>query len=229
VTANEFYRENGYFIPFTHPVDFPDTELDDEPQVRLCFNADWVPYVLGALKILARPETWEASKEGRDVLVQEAMSFAGRIQENCTDPPPVPFYAPYVSANPYGSHNGDLFAEYWPIDNPSEPDPEFRYFLVAGGDGLVGLDITVKFARTPENCDISPYLSRLRIEAQNGLGYAFVLDILNSFDQHEIVTDFLPFEKADFECKQFNLVLGSAEAIATIAIDTTGDLFADCA
>jgi hypothetical protein len=184
---------------------------------------------LGALKILARPETWEADTETRAILTQEAMEFPARLRSGCNDAPVIPFYRPYVSELTEGSFDGDLFEQYWHIDNAQEPDPEFRYVLIGAGGESTALDITVRFARIPENCDISPYLSRLAVSSQNGIPYAFTIDILNAFGQHEIISDFLPFEKTDFELQEFRLVLGSDAAIVTITIDQTGDIFADCA
>lgn len=50
----------GEWAAFDKPVPPPSTLFTDAPRVSLCFNKAWLPYVLGALKALVRPETWDA-------------------------------------------------------------------------------------------------------------------------------------------------------------------------
>jgi len=222
------WASGGAFIPFPMPVPFPDSDVEETPTVCLRFNEDWLPWVLGALKVLARSETWASDVEGTDALVEQGHRLLSLVEDPC-NPIIVPFYLPYVSALDAGSYDGDLFSQYWRIDNPSEPDPEFRIVLVGAGAVGSALDITVRFARVPENCDVSPFLSRLAISSQNGIGYAYVLTLTDAFGTPEVISDFLPFERTDFELQEFNLVLGSDAATVTITMDLTGDLFADCA
>ena len=46
---------------YVEPVTPVDAEPDASPGVSVCFNAAWLPYVLGALQQLAQPSTWDTS------------------------------------------------------------------------------------------------------------------------------------------------------------------------
>jgi len=68
---------NGYFIPFMSPVTPPSNEIDQELSKQLVFDGSWLPVILGALKVLVRPETYvditertaiESSLEGHQLL-----------------------------------------------------------------------------------------------------------------------------------------------------------------
>lgn len=55
------------YIPFPRPVPVPTQDVDSAPISRICFNSSWLPYVLGALKSLARPEVWDAGESTREL------------------------------------------------------------------------------------------------------------------------------------------------------------------
>lgn len=66
--------ERGAYIPFPEPVVGPDFDIREGPCGYLVFNTYWRPYILGALKVLARPETWKAdTQEEIDDLVEQGM------------------------------------------------------------------------------------------------------------------------------------------------------------
>lgn len=48
------------YPPFDKPVDAPASDPDTGTLYTVCFNAEWLPYILGALGVLARPETYKA-------------------------------------------------------------------------------------------------------------------------------------------------------------------------
>lgn len=50
----------------------PTTEVDAGDLVSMTFNSDWLPYVLGALVTLTRPETWNADGDTLDSVLVEA-------------------------------------------------------------------------------------------------------------------------------------------------------------
>lgn len=50
----------GPYEPFPQPVPLPSSLPTDFPHRSLCINRDWVPYIIGALKVLLQPETWDA-------------------------------------------------------------------------------------------------------------------------------------------------------------------------
>lgn len=69
--------DNGYFVPFMKPVVPPLGEIDASLSKQVAFNGDWLPIVLGCLKTMARPETYQsgvavepmdASREGQTLL-----------------------------------------------------------------------------------------------------------------------------------------------------------------
>jgi hypothetical protein len=57
---NSSAPERGAFIPFPLPVEGPEEDIRSGPCGVLVFNDSWRPYILGALKVLARPETWKS-------------------------------------------------------------------------------------------------------------------------------------------------------------------------
>ncbi len=67
----------GSFIPFPVPlpVTAAPTPINDPPLDYLCFNRDWTPYVMGALKALARDETYQGAEADRKAWVVEARSL----------------------------------------------------------------------------------------------------------------------------------------------------------
>jgi hypothetical protein len=54
----------GQRASFVQPVAPPDVEPDASPLVCIALNADWLPYVVGALMQLAQPSTWDTSDAG---------------------------------------------------------------------------------------------------------------------------------------------------------------------
>lgn len=61
--------EYPYPIPsFRVPVPAPDVEPTDAPLVSVCFNYEWLPYVLGALNQLTLQSTWAGFNDPPDVL-----------------------------------------------------------------------------------------------------------------------------------------------------------------
>lgn len=49
----------GFFPSFPQPVTPPSTDIKASPQLALCFNEDWLPLIMGAVKVLMRPETYK--------------------------------------------------------------------------------------------------------------------------------------------------------------------------
>lgn len=68
------YPDSAYAVPigsFRVPVVVPDTDPDAAPLVTVCFNAAWLPYVLGCLKQLMLQATWQTTDPAVINLVQE--------------------------------------------------------------------------------------------------------------------------------------------------------------
>lgn len=54
----------GHQSSFVQPVVPPDVEPDASPLVCFSINADWLPYVVGAMMQLAQPSAWDTSDAG---------------------------------------------------------------------------------------------------------------------------------------------------------------------
>jgi len=88
VTILRPWRHNGSFIPFPLPVNVDDIEINDvdaEPLRRLCFNAGYEPLIRGALKALAREETYMGEREVIDNLVQQGYHLQTMFRDGCED------------------------------------------------------------------------------------------------------------------------------------------------
>jgi hypothetical protein len=89
MSRNDTGATRGGFAPFRDPVTPPDADPFDGPLFRLDFSEEWLPFVLGALKVLARPETWKRDDlVANDLAVQrghDLLSAADRIGEACPD------------------------------------------------------------------------------------------------------------------------------------------------
>jgi hypothetical protein len=73
----------GAFIPFFRPV----PAITDDPlspaDVRLCFSEAWTPAVLGALKVLCRPETWTGTESDIQTAMLNAQLLLQALQDGC--------------------------------------------------------------------------------------------------------------------------------------------------
>lgn len=78
--------QQGPFIPFEKGVPVPGTLADDEPFDRICFNSSWRPMVVGALKILCRPETWTGTEAEIKVAMGSAHDLISAYEEGCPAP-----------------------------------------------------------------------------------------------------------------------------------------------
>jgi len=77
------WMERASFIPYPHPVVPPSSDIQDAPLVSLCLNEEWMGYVLGCLKTLARPETWDTDSDGINSAVEQAMRLSFLLEDGC--------------------------------------------------------------------------------------------------------------------------------------------------
>jgi len=112
----EPFKASGFWPPYPIPVPVPSSNLVDSPQVKICFNSDWLPYVAGALKVLARPETWIGSWDEIVRVTDQAQFIFDPSQYgqdcNCADWWFSPDYAPT-------SFCGDPLTVAWATEVPS--------------------------------------------------------------------------------------------------------------
>jgi hypothetical protein len=125
------YRENfdqaGAYLPYTAPLPVPTSEIDSEPLSSICINDEWVPYVLGAAKQLARYEIWQGSKEDMAFAVGEASMIPQLVSDGCGSTAPRPnWYWNVVTASGY-------FKVMWNYDDDDPWD-----IFVAGINGFAG-------------------------------------------------------------------------------------------
>lgn len=67
----------GYFIPFTRPIPDPGEPATEVPDTCLSFNSAWLSAIMGALKPLARPETWQGEAADGLILAREGHTLMG--------------------------------------------------------------------------------------------------------------------------------------------------------
>jgi hypothetical protein len=57
------YVQYGPRIPYPRPVIVPSSGIFDEPKHSICINDEWIPYVVGASKVLLNDETWDETDQ----------------------------------------------------------------------------------------------------------------------------------------------------------------------
>jgi hypothetical protein len=57
-TPSERWQQKGPYIPFPNPVKGFGYPFYPDEQVTVCVPAQLMPYLIGAAKVLAQPETW---------------------------------------------------------------------------------------------------------------------------------------------------------------------------
>lgn len=73
------------FIAFDRPVDAPANDPDVGKMHTVCFNEEWLPYILGALGALARPETYRAATyDDINLAAQRGMHLLDMFMEECS-------------------------------------------------------------------------------------------------------------------------------------------------
>lgn len=95
----------GAYIPFPNPIPAITTDPLSSEDQSLCWNADWNPAILGALKVLARPETWTGSPADIETAMQNAQDILSAIQDGC-GAIAIPFSCPgdlSIDDSPYGT------------------------------------------------------------------------------------------------------------------------------
>jgi hypothetical protein len=135
------WQSGGSFIPYPYPVDFPDADIEDTPKVSLCFNESWLPWVLGALKVLARSETWDTDQEASDALVEQGMRLQRLVNAGCETPPELPNWELELTVS-----EGFVDQDMWLFREPTNVGgvPAEHYRLLCGYLDGVGCDVTIR-------------------------------------------------------------------------------------
>lgn len=81
-------QSNGYYIPFLNPIDAGIVDdINQDDLVTLRFTRSWLKFVLPALSVLARPETYEGTKEDIKFAEIQGQTLLGLWEAgtDCTD------------------------------------------------------------------------------------------------------------------------------------------------
>lgn len=74
----------GGYLSFPRPISPVPTEaIDASPLVSFCVNEHWAEYILGAIKVLSRPETWDDTYENAVIAASEIAYMQGLITDGC--------------------------------------------------------------------------------------------------------------------------------------------------
>jgi len=139
----------GAYIPFPLPVPaITDDPLSSEDN-SLCWSDAWTPAILGALKVLARPETWTGSDTDIALAMEGAQELLASIIDGCGGAAEIPFACPgdlSASDAPWGT---------WTINNVGVYVVTQGYGPTLGMDGsqwYYGADVAIHFL-SPINID----------------------------------------------------------------------------
>jgi hypothetical protein len=114
--VNSPWRDNGAFIPFPKPIDAITDDPNASADFGICLAMAWEPAVLGALKTLTRPETWQGSDADIATACRNAYAILEAVQEPCSaNVALLPFACPGdLTANsaPYGVWSLGFVGQY---------------------------------------------------------------------------------------------------------------------
>jgi len=81
---NETYDLFGPWISFPRPIPIPLPGSLDDASWCVIINEEWLPAVIGALKVLARPQTWDSNDPEEIAAAQrEASNMLAAWQQGC--------------------------------------------------------------------------------------------------------------------------------------------------
>jgi len=80
------WRYRASYIPFPLPVPALCQDPLANPDTTLRFNSDWAPYLLGAMKVLARRETYFGTDEDIDCAAQSAQDWIDNVASQLGSP-----------------------------------------------------------------------------------------------------------------------------------------------
>lgn len=84
---NSEFRYRGYWIPFPKPVPAVVGTAWDEGNLRtICVSEEWLPYILGALGVLARRETYFGDPADIEFSVEQANHILSNWRDECPMP-----------------------------------------------------------------------------------------------------------------------------------------------
>jgi hypothetical protein len=179
----------------------------------MCINAAWEPYILGALKVLARPETWKGAN--RALAVQKATRLLTMFKDGCPPEFDPPNWELQGTTN---SGTGGLI--YLPLQYTSDQIVYFGSFDV----DLLGVsDVTIHGFVAGEDPTLvvggkwkSATIDR---SAFNGADLFCSVERVFCDDTSIIDSGFTPFTYSLIEVKSFNIITNGAWTFRAVILD----------
>jgi hypothetical protein len=71
------------FAPRTSPTAIPQTTLNEMPTRCIEINAEWASHVIGALEVLAQPDTWAGTDAEIEAAIQIILELQNQLSLEC--------------------------------------------------------------------------------------------------------------------------------------------------
>lgn len=201
-------RQQGPYIPFETPVPIPTALSDDAPLSHICFNSEWLPAVIGALKVLCRPETWEGTDEDIRSVIASAHDLIATYSSGCDIAATGPnWYLDLEVSNGHYDHDA-WFNPIFYVTSGGIPAAEYILFVWA--DGIFNPDVTISGRAVSDDSYVGGRFDDWFIQNESDpAGQAYVLTTLDCLGNLVVNTDFTPRHySGDFQGGQF--VAGNA-------------------
>ena len=214
------WKASGFWPPFPIPVSVPPSNLADDPQLKICFNADWLPYVAGALKVLSRPETWIGSADDIARVTDQAQFIFDPLQFgqdcNCANWWFSPDYAP-------DSFCGDPLTIAWVTTVPTDCGNPIATVGQCDLNIIDGLARASLFGRDESGALSGGNVHRLFLRQTDAtIGNVWSIKWEDCLGVEHIVTSAgLTYEMDDFQAQRICI---SALAQFVFEVETSGDL-----
>lgn len=195
--------QQGPYIPFEKPVPVPLVAVDDDPKVYICFNESWLPLVLGALKVLCRPETYLGTDLEINAARASAFELLGRSFTGCPgETPTCNWHLGVVMSHGFYDHNA------W--DNPKTGVdfggvPFIQYDLICWSNDVTPPSLEIRGLSNDTLSHVGGQFEHLQISSSSDpAGQAFVATITDCLGGVVVHSDFTPrnyfgqFQTVDF-------------------------------
>lgn len=213
-------QRHGPYIPFEKPIPTPISAADDTPLMSICFNQQWLPMVIGALKVLTRPETWVGTDAHIRSTIASAQNILAMYGNGCSPLTRIPNWYPSLTLD-HGNFDSDA---WFNPDYGNYPDgtPWARYDLPVWPDAILNPDVTVTFKARSDDSLVGGDVEYIRITHESDpAGHAFTLSVIDCLDADTEISDFTPYTLYG-QFKNFRFIAGG-EGTYWIKISIDGD------
>lgn len=199
--------QQGPYIPFEKPIATPTSLADDDPLSHICFNSEWLSPVLGALKVLCRPETWEGTDADIRSTIASAHDLLAAYASGCDIlPQHLNWYLDLSAAT--CSYDFDVWS------NPlvgiyGDGTPWAMYTLVGWGCGEGGDQFTIIGRDWDTGDPVGGQFDDVTIINElDPAGQTYVLTTLDCLDNTVVHSDFTPRSYSG-QMKSWDFVTGN--------------------